>query len=218
MDQTDIPREKIFQALEELEKINQYFYGIRPTLSALQNMVPSNQRSLSILDVGTGAGDLPVHILNWAKNQNINVEITGIDILSSAVEYANKKTANFPQITIRNRNVFTLDEANTYDIVHTAQTLHHFHGKNLIQFLQQLHRLCRLGVIISDLHRHPVAWMSILGFTRIWSCNDMIRNDAPLSVRKGFTGNELSERIRSAGLPAPHLQRHPGFRWEVRIS
>jgi hypothetical protein len=72
-----------------------------------------------------------------------------------------------------------------------------------------------LGVVVNDLHRHPLAWAGIHVITRVLSGNPMLRNDAPLSVLRAFRRHELLELAREAGLPEARVSWRPMFRWQM---
>jgi hypothetical protein len=44
-----------------------------------------------------------------------------------------------------------------------------------------------------------------------------VKNDGPLSVRRGFTRDDLSAICHDAGVPAPSLAWRPMFRWRMMI-
>jgi hypothetical protein len=42
------------------------------------------------------------------------------------------------------------------------------------------------GIIITDLHRHPVLYYAIIFITHVFTNNKMVRYDGPLSVNGGL--------------------------------
>jgi hypothetical protein len=63
-----------------------------------------------------------------------------------------------------------------------------------------MQRNSREGFFINDLHRHPLAYYSIKILTRLFSASYLVKNDAPLSVRRGFTAKEWKVLLESAGI------------------
>jgi len=63
----------------------------------------------------------------------------------------------------------------------------------------------KVGFIMNDLHRHPLAYYSIAVLTRLFSRSYLVKNDAKLSVLRGFKREELKKLI-------PHS---PFFRWKL---
>ena len=54
------------------------------------------------------------------------------------------------------------------------------------------------GFFINDLHRHPLAWYSIKLITTAFSKSYLVKNDAPLSVARGFKINEWRRLMKQA--------------------
>jgi hypothetical protein len=74
-----------------------------------------------------------------------------------------------------------------------------------------------LGVIINDLHRHPLAWAFIWAATRLLSRNRLIRHDAPLSVWRGFRPADFERLKKTPGLAGLRYAWRPFFRYLVII-
>lgn len=215
MDQPDHNPESLRTALRELSCINRYLNGPAPSLKAVDQLTNGSKTRWTMLDVGTGAGDLPPKIIERARNQGKEIHIHAIDLLPEAIEYAQSKYGQYHNISFETRDLFELPEEQTYDIVHAAKILHHFHGNDAVQFLSRLATHARHGVIIVDLHRHPMAYYGIRVITRMFATSPMIRHDGPLSVLRGFRREELQKLTETAGFPSQELTWCPFFRWQL---
>ncbi|WP_431211923.1 hypothetical protein ACQ86N_40085 [Puia sp. P3] len=71
------------------------------------------------------------------------------------------------------------------------------------------------GWFINDLHRHPLAWGSIRLLTRLFSGSYLVKNDAPLSVLRGFSRSEWQRILQAAGIGGYTLRWKWAFRWLV---
>jgi hypothetical protein len=73
-------------------------------------------------------------------------------------------------------------------------------------------RLARVGFVMNDLRRERIgfaaAWLAAQATTR----NRLTRHDAPLSVRRAFTPDELRVLLASAGIRGATVTTHPWFR------
>jgi hypothetical protein len=76
-----------------------------------------------------------------------------------------------------------------------------------------MQRISKHGILINDLHRHPFAYYGIYALTRLLPAVQMVRNDAPLSVLRGFKSSELKSVAESAGLIKFSLRWRYAFRW-----
>ena len=72
---------------------------------------------------------------------------------------------------------------------------------------------CELGFFINDLHRHFLAYHSIRLLTRAFSKSRLVKNDAPISVTRGFSRIDWSNILAAAGLEDYELRWKWAFRW-----
>jgi SAM-dependent methyltransferase len=200
MDLPGQPRELLADDLRNLRIINRYLGGYRNVLRGLARLV--NEQKLdrfTLLDIGTGSGDIPTVIARWARRQQIAARISGLEREAATVEEAIDQTRSFPEITIlRGDATAPPFGAGSFDFVLASQLLHHFKDEQIIALLRTWARLARRGIIVSDLVRHPVAYHGIRLLTKGFTRNMMTRTDAPLSVRRACTIPEWRELLRRA--------------------
>jgi ubiquinone/menaquinone biosynthesis C-methylase UbiE len=170
--------------------------------------------------VGTGLGDHLVPLITTGQRYKTRVLTTGIDLNPQTVGYGRAwLDRTLPhslrsQIQVRIANALQLPYApNSFDVVHAALFLHHFHGPEAVQLLREMDRVSRLGIVVNDLHRHPIAYAGIWGLTRLLPVSPMVRHDGPLSVRRGFRRYELTTLFQTGGLSHPVIRWHWPFRW-----
>jgi hypothetical protein len=88
--------------------------------------------------------------------------------------------------------------------------------KNLVAAVEMDAAACRrLGFFINDLHRHPLAYHSIRLLTRTFSKSYLVKNDAPLSVRRGFRRGEWQRLLHDAGITGYTCSWRWAFRWLI---
>ena len=200
MDLPGQPRELLAGDLRNLRIINRYLGGYRNVLRGLARLV--NEQKLdrfTLLDIGTGSGDIPTVIARWARRQQIAARISGLEREAATVEEAVDQTRSFPEITILRGDAMAPPfGAGSFDFVLTSQLLHHFKDEQIIALLRTWARLARRGIIVSDLVRHPVAYHGIRLLTKGFTRNMMTRTDAPLSVQRACTISEWRELLRRA--------------------
>jgi len=217
IDDPSVPGEELEQALEQLEVINRWLGGYRPSIAGVERLLPPGCRAFSLLDVGTGCGDFPRRLVSWARRMGIEARVTGIDILQGAVDHARSKSREYASIEYRNADLFGLSGQESFDVVHAAMVLHHFDDRLAPRALEKMYALSRRGIVINDIHRHAVAYHSIKLLTRCFSRNRLIRADAPVSVLRAFKRKELRALCLAAGLPAPEIRWRWAFRWQAVI-
>jgi SAM-dependent methyltransferase len=200
MDLPGQPKEILVDDLRNLRIINRYLGGHRNVLRGLAALV--NEQKLdrfTLLDIGTGSGDIPTVIARWARRQQITARISCLDREAVTVDEAVDQTRSFPEITIlRGDATAPPFGARSFDFVLTSQLLHHFTDEQNIALLRTWARLARRAIIVSDLVRHPIAYHGIRLLTKGFTPNLMTRTDAPLSVRRACTISEWRELLRRA--------------------
>ena len=103
------------------------------------------------------------------------------------------------------------------DIIFSSLFCHHFTEPELIQMLRWMRNNSRYGFFINDLHRHPFAYHSIRILTSLFSKSYLVKNDAPLSVLRGFKKKELEELLKKAGITDYSIKWKWAFRWLVIV-
>ncbi len=213
MDNVFINDESIDQALRELTVINRWLGGFsnsRKGVKALLNRVPA-KKDISILDAGAGGCDLAAAI----SKLHPGIHITALDLNKRACEYVKRK---YPAASVVHGSVLEMPfEQQSFDIVHASLFLHHFTEKELSTVLLALYSRARLGVVINDLRRSLFAYFAIMLVTRLFSKSAMVKNDGPISVRRGFTRVELVRLCSALPSAIYSIRRTWAFRWQVCI-
>jgi len=197
--------------LRVLEKINRFLGGHRIPLLYLPEFL--KQKSVSILDLGTGAADVPRAIARWAKANSFNVQITASDGNPEILQIARENVAGWPDICLESADLLQLPyPPKSFDIVLCSLTLHHFSEGDVVAILRRIHDTARVGYIINDLRRNRTAiWLSKV-MARSLITNPIARFDAPASCERAFTPAELVAMARRAGLSRFTIHRHRFFR------
>ena len=223
MDDFSITDERLTEALEQLRWVNRLLGGYSTTMAVLAPFLRVRGGQMTrILDLGTGIADFPEYIVHWAEAQavDIQVEITAVDANPATIDYAQQTLKK--RLNDRQRAKISLEVAdalalpypdNAFDIGMGAMFLHHFAQPKAIAIVKDLQRVSRQGIIINDLHRHPLAYAGIYSLTRLLPAAPMVRNDGPLSVLRGFRADDLTAIAQGAGLTNFSLRWYFPFRW-----
>lgn len=207
------PRE-IRLAIQEIETINRLLGGFNQTLEDLENFMDPS-KTLEIQDWGCGSGDMLRKIAHWAKKKKQAVVLNGWDIDSETLEYARERSRGFHINYIQADVLAPEIKENSTDIVCSCLFTHHFTNEDWIKLVQKMLFVSKRGVIINDLHRHPLAYYSIKFLTRIFAKSYMVQNDAALSVAKGFKKAELIYLLDEAGIKTYKIRWKWAFRWSL---
>lgn len=212
MDDLAIGGRELAVALHQLRLINRLLGAAWPTLWGVKHLWRRAGRPnrLHVLDVGAASGDPNRLLLRWARGAGIELRLTLLELNPETCGHARAYWADEPRVTVQQGDLFDLPPG-AADVVTAGMVLHHFSTSDVARALQRLRRASQIGVVVNDLHRHPLAWWFIRGATALLSRNPMIRHDAPLSVARGFARSDLLELRRSEG--ALRFYWAPLFRW-----
>lgn len=219
LDRDDIPFEHIKRNMQELDRINRYLGGHRISLDGIRRLAGERrmEEPLRIAEIGCGGGDNLRAIGRWAKKKGLPVRLSGIDINPSCIGYAQSVEGNRGIEFIRSdyRNVSFSEKPH---IIFSSLFCHHFTEDELRLMLQWMRESSTLGFFINDLHRHPLAYYSITLLTKAFSKSYLVKNDAPLSVKRGFVREEWKRLFASAGIGSFRCEWKWAFRWLVTCS
>jgi hypothetical protein len=87
----------------------------------------------------------------------------------------------------------------------------------LKRILNNLLPVVKKGIIINDLRRNIFALIGIKILTLVFSKSELVRNDAPLSVRKGFTKKELKNILADLAAAGCLIKKKWAFRWLIVV-
>jgi 2-polyprenyl-3-methyl-5-hydroxy-6-metoxy-1,4-benzoquinol methylase len=219
MDDMAAPGREVDRALTELAVVNRWLGGTRTTLAALAPRLRGRSEPMRILDLGAGGGDLALAMAELGRRTGVAVEIVTADLGGDACRFARTRTRQAPEIHVTRADAFALPFApRSFHFAHCAMFLHHFRQEEIAQILGDLSRLVREGIIINDLHRNAFAYYSIAGLTRLFSRSRMVKNDAPLSVARGFRPADLDDLRARCGFARFRYRWRWAFRYLCEVE
>jgi len=167
---------------------------------------------ISVLDVGTGGAEIPMAIAQWARRAGRRVKIVALDLMPEIAGIARANAREFPEIEVRCQDVFALRETGeSFDYVTASLFLHHIPTPRIREILRLFDQIARRGVIVSDLARNAASYWAVKSLALLTG-NHVVRHDAPLSVQRAFTREELQDFADRAGLSYLRAQEAPWFR------
>lgn len=159
----------------------------------------------TLLDIGSGGGDVARALARWARRDGCDLRVTGIDPDPRAHAWARRRR---PVAGVRFRRALSSDlvaGGERFDLVVSNHLLHHLDPEQLDRLLEDSAHLARRAVVHSDIRRSRLAYALFSVLTGPLFPGTFIREDGLLSIRRSHTAAELRARV-----PAGWTVRTPG--------
>lgn len=219
MDRPALTRDDLRPVLADLRHINLLLgwrmYAVRAVARYVRRAGLSR---LSLVDIASGSGDIPVAIARWAARKNLAAWIVATDVSPEIVAVAREHMASVPGAEAQRQDALALTYPDAaFDVALCTLALHHFAPDDAVKLLRGMARVGR-HVFVFDLVRSPFAYAGALLLTRLGRMNPMTRHDGPASVRRAYTAAELRELAARAGLRDAHVRVRFPFRLQLEAS
>lgn len=203
------------QALRGLARLN-HFSRSASILWAPMSQLASEvgEKPLRLLDLATGAGDLPVEVWRRARRAGLSLTVAGCDRSPVAIEQARARARRAAApIEFFVADALTDPLPSGYDILTCSLFLHHLSDDDAVRLLQRMARSAQHLVLVNDLVRGvPGLALAVVG-TRFLSRSPVVHADGPQSVRAAYTIEDMRALASRAGLAGASVER----RWPCRF-
>jgi len=200
-------------SLRNIARANRWFGGAAAVRFGLERAFagsreePEGPAELTLLDVGTGTGDLPRMAVAWAAQRGITVRPLGLERHATAARLAREGglaavVGDGGVLPFRSRGV---------DLVLLSQVAHHFAPAGIVRLLGECARVARRAVIVADLRRSAIAALGFRVAGRVLRFDRDTVRDGVTSLQRGFTVQSLGALLLEAGIRTP-VSRRPGAR------
>ncbi|MEE9406512.1 MAG: methyltransferase domain-containing protein [Polaribacter sp.] len=193
MDDFSIGGNLLRDVLDKLENINRWLGGNLVTVNSLKKVLKNHpkEQELTIVDIGCGHGDILRDVAKFGRKKGYKIKLIGLDANSTAIEYANELSTEFPELSFKTEDIFSDDfKSREFDVVLATLFFHHFKQEQLVSFLSDTLKQTKIGIVVNDLHRHKLAYYLFM-LLSVFIKNKMIINDGLISVLRGFKREDL---------------------------
>jgi ubiquinone/menaquinone biosynthesis C-methylase UbiE len=216
MDGMDLDPALLAEDLRNLEALNRWFGGRAVVRRRLRELLSGRAPGpLTVLDVGSGAGDLVRAVVEECRARGIPVRVWSLDAHPQVQAFARERLADVPEVRFLRGDAACLPlRSASVDLALCTLALHHFTEEAAVAALAEMRRVARSWAVVGDLCRAPVAYAAVWFATR-FTPNPMTRKDGPLSVQRAFTPEELRALATQAGWTHPRFHGEPWFRMSL---
>lgn len=189
-------------ALRGLERINRVSRVAETLWRELRDLAGGAQRrSLRVLDLATGAGDIPLRLAELAARDGVAVELAGCDRSPRAGGFARWRAAGRgSEVSFFELDVLSDPLPGDYDVLTCSLLLHHLDDAAAVGLLRRMAAAAQRRVLVSDLRRGRLGLLFCYVGTRLLTRSPVVHVDGPRSVRAAFTIPEVRELARRAGI------------------
>ncbi|MGH9968646.1 MAG: methyltransferase domain-containing protein [Pyrinomonadaceae bacterium] len=198
----------------ELQRVNKWMGDARALrLSLLASVELTDLRSFSVLDVGSGSGELLRVVADWGRQNLRKGNCVGLELNARSARAILEHSSNFAEISAVRGDAICLPFAdNTFDYVICSLFTHHLHDRQVVSALREINRVARRQIFVIDLHRHPVAYYFYTTVGRLFLHTRLLREDGALSILRSFKRHELVNLGRMAELEDIQVVRRFPYR------
>jgi ubiquinone/menaquinone biosynthesis C-methylase UbiE len=217
LDRDDIPFEDIKKNMQELDFINTWLGGHAITISGAKKLW-KGEKNLHICEIGCGGGDNLRAIHNWGIKNHLTIKFTGIDINPHCIEFAKIRNTDITNTQFICSDFKLVKFETQPDIIFSSLFCHHFEDEALQEQLRWCYEQSKIGFFINDLHRHFLAYYSIKWLTQVFSKSYLVKNDASLSVQRGFVRKDWLKYFSNLPFMQPLIHWRWAFRWLIIVK
>jgi 2-polyprenyl-3-methyl-5-hydroxy-6-metoxy-1,4-benzoquinol methylase len=202
--------EEVATSLADLRHINDWFGGTRTTAALVQQVASRDGcTELSLLEVGAGSGDTPLRVSHKLRKKGIRLEVTLLDLMWSHLPRNGTPSVAGDALALPFRD-------GAFDVVSCSLFAHHLETEELRGFIREGLRVCRKAVLINDLIRSRLHLALVYAGLPLFRSR-LTWHDAPASVRRAYTCQEMREIV--TGIPGARvtISRHYLYRMGVVV-
>jgi hypothetical protein len=197
-------RREIEDSLADLRMVNRIFGGVRTMQKLLETVAQRcSLQSISWLDVGGATGEIGEMTNSGLQRAGVRGATTVLDRASTHLN-GRRPAVCGDALALPFRD-------NSFDVVASSLFVHHLEPEQLAAFVDEGLRVARYAVIINDLVRNPVHLALVYAGFAFYRSR-LTRHDAPASVRRAYTRDELREILGRTQAPSIEIGVYYLFR------
>ena len=196
-------------SLSDLRQINRLFGGVATTQDMVLRVARNlNSSSLTLLEVAAGSGYVPEVASRWLQGHGLRLEVTLLDRAASHLNHG-KRAVVGDALALPFRDA-------SFDLLSCNLFAHHLGPQEVVQFVDEALRVCRVALLINDLVRHPLHLSLVYAALPLYNSR-LTRHDAPASVRQAYTPQEMRALLAQTRAARVEIHRHFLFRMGVIV-
>ncbi len=210
MDDPGLPEEAHRLALVGLSRLNSVSGIAGAMYRRIRRYVPSGRSRIRVLDVASGAGDIPIACARRARAQGLTFDFTLLDNSEVAIEEQRRRSqAAGVTVNCLLHDCLKQPLPGGFDVITCSLFMHHLDDRETTRLIQSMQAATPRVILISDLDRSTINLSLVTLASRIVTRSVVVHTDAPLSVRGAYTRREFKSLAEKALLRPIHVE--PSF-------
>ena len=222
MDSADTDFETFRVCLVDLSKVNYLTLAYRPTLRFFEHLARSGRlpadRTVNVVDAGSGFGDMVRKIDRWAVRRGLKLELTGADQNPLSTRAAEEVTTLGRPIRFVTTDIFAYQPPSQVDIVISALMTHQMDDTSLIRFISWMEANAAIGWFVNDLRRNALPYHLFYVTSRVLRFHEFVQHDGPISIACAFEVADWRRLLDSAGIPRAAAKISRAFPYRLCVS
>ncbi len=184
---------EVRRSLHDIRRINTYLGGTRLTAQSTLRLLQRHKlQEATLLDIGTGLGDIPQTLQQMAQQRGIKLRCIGVDNNPRHLQIAQAEATS--EVLWLQANAFRLPLPDqSVDVVLSSLFLHHFRAPQIVLLLREFSRVSRVGWVMNDLVRHGLPLWFFRTTWPIFARSYITRLDGTASIRRAYTREEMQQ-------------------------
>lgn len=190
-------------ALAGLSRLNRFSNSVGVLWPPIAKLASEIQRTIRVLDVATGSGDVPRQLLTRAQRARVPLQVTACDVSATAIAEA-KRTPCAAEFVVRDALREPLPTG--FDVVTCSLFLHHLSEDEGRALLANMQQATNHLVLVNDLSRSRFNFCAVWVACQLLTRSRVVHYDGPASVRSALTPQEALSLATEAGLVGAQVQ------------
>ncbi|MEV7662480.1 class I SAM-dependent methyltransferase [Paenarthrobacter sp. NPDC089316] len=204
MDRPDCDPLRLSRTYARFPVVNGLLSGWRRTYKRRIRPLLSETGHATLLDIGSGSGDVARSLARWARQDGFVLDVLAIDPDERAYDFAIHAPPVESVAYRRAHSSELVAEGLAFDVVISNHILHHLDAQQFAAVLDDSERLTRRVALHNDLSRSNVAYVLFMAGFWPLGWGSYIVKDGLVSIRRSYTLAEL----RSAASPEWTAERN----------
>lgn len=201
-------------ALADLARVHRQLFGFHAVWSAVRIRLQGTSPGSSLIDVGSGSGEVPEALVRRARRQGRHLRAIATDRKLGHLLRGRRLGLSSAQVVAEATALPFRESA--VDLALSNLLFHHFDGPTNLQVLAEMRRVARSGAIVVDLRPSRFANVLFRLAARALRFSSVAYVDGCTSLRRAWAVHEVKDL--TADLPVVELRRRAPFRWTLVVD